>query len=49
MKGHLRCCFEDGIYTLRKVCPVCRKKTGTAHPPRFSVHDRFEKYRKRGV
>lgn len=47
MKGRIRYCPEDGSYTLKDICPICGKKTGNAHPPRFSVHDKYEKYRRR--
>ncbi|HWS22010.1 MAG TPA: RNA-protein complex protein Nop10 [Methanoregula sp.] len=46
MSGHIRHCAEDRIYTLSPICPVCGKPTAIAHPARFSLEDRYGKYRR---
>jgi H/ACA ribonucleoprotein complex subunit 3 len=47
MSGRIRRCTADNTYTLLPGCPVCGHATVTAHPARFSVQDRFGKYRQR--
>ncbi|MEN6442628.1 MAG: RNA-protein complex protein Nop10 [Methanoregula sp.] len=46
MSGRIRRCTADNIYTLSFICPICGKPTDNAHPARFSVQDRFGKYRR---
>ncbi|MDD1688872.1 MAG: RNA-protein complex protein Nop10 [Methanoregula sp.] len=46
MSGRIRCCKTDLIYTLSATCPACGKPTSIAHPARFSVDDRYGKYRR---
>jgi H/ACA ribonucleoprotein complex subunit 3 len=46
MSGHIRCCKADYTYILSATCPVCGKPTVIAHPARFSVEDRYGKYRR---
>jgi H/ACA ribonucleoprotein complex subunit 3 len=46
MSGRIRHCSDDKIYTLSLTCPVCGKPTGIAHPARYSVEDRYGKYRR---
>ncbi|MGD9937683.1 MAG: RNA-protein complex protein Nop10 [Methanoregulaceae archaeon] len=41
MRGLMRFCRRDGVYTLGEQCPVCGMSTGPAHPPRFSPQDRY--------
>jgi len=38
----MKCCD----YTLAKNCKKCGAKTKSAHPPRFSVADKYGKYRR---
>jgi len=38
-------CPVCGRYTLEDYCPVCKSRTKSAHPPRFSPEDRYVKYR----
>ncbi|MBU4076819.1 MAG: RNA-protein complex protein Nop10 [Euryarchaeota archaeon] len=35
-----------GRYTLKETCPVCGKNTMYSHPARFSLEDRYGKYRR---
>ena len=46
MTGRIRRCNADNSYTLLPVCPVCGRATATAHPARFSIQDRYGKYRR---
>jgi len=46
MSGHIRRCPEDHTYTLSFTCPKCGRPTAIAHPARYSVEDRYGKYRR---
>ncbi len=35
-----------GRYTLKEICPVCGKVTKYSQPARFSLEDRYGKYRR---
>lgn len=35
-----------GVYTLKTTCPKCGNDTKTAHPPKYSFHDKYAKYRR---
>lgn len=39
-------CKSCGTYTFKEKCPSCGGVTGTPHPPRFSPHDPYGKYRR---
>jgi H/ACA ribonucleoprotein complex subunit 3 len=40
-------CRKCGIYTMREECQKCGSKTGTTHPPKYSVEDKYAKYRRK--
>ncbi len=42
----LKKCPKCGRYTLKDVCPACKVKTISAHPPKFSPEDKYGKYRR---
>jgi H/ACA ribonucleoprotein complex subunit 3 len=44
----LRKCPQCKRYTLKNNCPICKTKTITAHPPKFSLEKekKYGKYRK---
>ncbi|MCX6684634.1 MAG: RNA-protein complex protein Nop10 [Methanoregula sp.] len=46
MSGRIHYCTTDLTYTLSTTCPVCGKPTAIAHPARFSIEDRYGKYRR---
>ncbi|HOT95349.1 MAG TPA: RNA-protein complex protein Nop10 [Methanoregulaceae archaeon] len=46
MKGLMRFCRRDRVYTLGMLCPVCGEPVGPAHPPRFSPQDRYGRLRR---
>jgi len=39
-------CLKCGTYTLKEVCPKCGEKTIIPKPPKFSLEDRWGKYRR---
>ncbi|WP_423792654.1 RNA-protein complex protein Nop10 [Methanocaldococcus indicus] len=39
-------CFSCGTYTLKDICPKCGEKTSIVKPPKFSLEDRWGKYRR---
>ena len=43
-------CSKCKRYTLKEKCPICKGKTVTAHPPRFSIEKerKYGKYRREG-
>jgi H/ACA ribonucleoprotein complex subunit 3 len=44
----LKKCVKCNKYTLNEVCSVCREKTASAHPMRFSLEKekKYGKYRR---
>ncbi|MAG45780.1 MAG: ribosome biogenesis protein [Nanoarchaeota archaeon] len=44
-KNILRC-SHCNLYTLEKTCPKCKKPTLEPKPAKFSVKDKFGKYRR---
>jgi H/ACA ribonucleoprotein complex subunit 3 len=42
----LKKCF-NGHYSLREKCPICKEKTQTPHPMKFSLSDKFGEYRRK--
>jgi H/ACA ribonucleoprotein complex subunit 3 len=47
MSQMLRKCTRCGKYSLHTVCPFCGSETKSAHPMKFSITDRFGKYRRK--
>ncbi|HUO42596.1 MAG TPA: RNA-protein complex protein Nop10 [Methylomirabilota bacterium] len=45
MKWLLRKCPSCISYTLKQQCPKCGMSTVTPHPPKFSPHDKYAKFR----
>ncbi|MBW9221991.1 RNA-protein complex protein Nop10 [Methanothermococcus sp. SCGC AD-155-C09] len=42
----MRKCPKCNRYTLKNFCNLCNEKTITIKPPRFSLEDRYGKYRR---
>ncbi|ACX73055.1 RNA-binding protein Nop10p [Methanocaldococcus vulcanius M7] len=42
----MRKCPRCESYSLRDTCPKCREKTIIPKPPKFSLEDRWGKYRR---
>lgn len=49
LKFKIRKCTDCGEYTLRKVCPDCKKNTVVAHPAKFSPDDKYLEYKVRTI
>ncbi|MDP2841711.1 MAG: RNA-protein complex protein Nop10 [Candidatus Methanoperedens sp.] len=45
MVSKIRRC-SCGRYTLREICPLCGRTTNYSQPARFSLEDRYGKYRR---
>ncbi len=43
----LRYCPRCDRYTLEEFCPICKEKTISAHPPKFSPEDKYGEYRRK--
>ncbi|RLJ04977.1 MAG: RNA-protein complex protein Nop10 [Candidatus Aenigmatarchaeota archaeon] len=43
----LKKCPRCGAYSLRDICPECGVKTVSAHPPKFSLLDKYGKWRQK--
>ena len=39
-------CPKCKIYTMKPICPICGEKTIMARPPKFSLEDKYAKYRR---
>ncbi|MEE0939074.1 RNA-protein complex protein Nop10 [Methanobrevibacter sp.] len=39
-------CPECGIYTLKDACPKCGGQLKVIYPPKFSIEDKYGKYRR---
>ncbi|NPA61952.1 MAG: RNA-protein complex protein Nop10 [Methanococci archaeon] len=42
----MRKCPRCGSYSLRDICPQCGENTIIPKPPKFSLEDRWGKYRR---
>jgi H/ACA ribonucleoprotein complex subunit 3 len=45
LKTLLRKCFICNTYTLKDKCPRCNADTHNPHPPKFSLDDKYVRYR----
>ena len=45
MKKQILFCSQCQIYTLKENCPNCNKKSITQKPAKFSIEDKYLKYR----
>lgn len=43
---HINKCTICGIYTLKDKCPQCGSQSVNPRPARFSLEDRYGKYRR---
>ncbi len=46
MKTEILICEKCHAYTMNKVCPKCNSKTITQKPAKFSIEDKYGKYRR---
>lgn len=47
MKLKMHKCNSCNIYTLKENCPDCGGKLNVIFPPKYSVEDRYGKYRRK--
>ncbi|MFC1506440.1 RNA-protein complex protein Nop10 [Thermoproteota archaeon] len=45
MKWQIRRCNKCKEYTLNYICPRCKTETEISIPPKFSLHDKYARYR----
>ncbi len=45
MKHRIRKCRICQNYTLKEICPICKIETNDPHPPKFSLEDKYIRYR----
>ena len=45
MKHRIKKCKTCQKYTLKEICPFCKKETNDPHPPKFSPEDKYIRYR----
>ncbi|HXT83041.1 MAG TPA: RNA-protein complex protein Nop10 [Verrucomicrobiae bacterium] len=45
MKHRIRKCKNCEKYTLKEICPLCNSETNDPHPSKFSLEDKYIRYR----
>ena len=45
MKVEILRCVNCNSYTLKDKCPYCNNKTVSPKPAKFSIEDKYQKYR----
>jgi H/ACA ribonucleoprotein complex subunit 3 len=45
MKHRIKRCKICHQYTLKEICLLCKKETNDPHPPKFSLEDKYIRYR----
>lgn len=46
MKLKMQKCSSCSIYTIQKQCPQCKGDLNVIFPPKFSIEDKYGKYRR---
>lgn len=46
MKMKMKKCRSCGEYTLKDSCPYCGEGVGEVYPPKYSLEDKYGKYRR---
>ncbi len=46
MKMKMKRCNDCMIYTLKDECPNCGASVNVIYPPKFSIDDKYGKYRR---
>jgi len=46
MKMKMKKCIPCGIYTISNNCPKCGGSLNVIYPPKFSIEDKYAKYRR---
>ena len=47
MKMKMYKCKKCNIYTIKDKCPKCGGKLNVIYPPKYSIEDKFGKYRRK--
>jgi len=47
MKMKMRKCKSCNIYTIKNTCPVCDGNLNVIYPPKYSIEDKYGKYRRK--
>lgn len=45
MKHRIKICKKCKRYTLKELCSSCKTETNDPHPPKFSLDDKYVRYR----
>ena len=45
MRFQLRKCKKCNMYTMKETCSVCKEKTFSVHPAKFSPDDKYLRFR----
>lgn len=43
---HINKCIKCSAYSLKNICPKCNTKTIEPKPPKYSIPDKYAKYRR---
>ncbi|MDR1945134.1 MAG: RNA-protein complex protein Nop10 [Candidatus Peribacteria bacterium] len=47
MKMKMHKCNSCGIYTMKQDCPKCNGNLNVIYPPKYSIEDKYAKYRRK--
>jgi len=47
MKMKMRRCNSCNLYTIKDVCPNCNGDLNVIYPPKYSIEDKYGKYRRK--
>jgi H/ACA ribonucleoprotein complex subunit 3 len=47
MKMKMRKCNSCYLYTIKNSCPVCGGEVNVIYPPKYSIEDKYGKYRRK--
>ncbi|MCW4032023.1 MAG: RNA-protein complex protein Nop10 [Candidatus Bathyarchaeota archaeon] len=45
MRGLIKKCPKCNLYTIQDRCKVCKNKTVSPHPAKFSLQDKYSRYK----
>jgi H/ACA ribonucleoprotein complex subunit 3 len=47
MKMKMHKCNSCNVYTIKDVCPSCNGDLNVIYPPKYSIEDKYGKYRRK--
>lgn len=47
MKMKMHKCSSCDVYTIKKTCPLCNGEVNVIYPPKYSIEDKYGKYRRK--